>query len=415
MTFPASPAELALRQFEMRFGADSQRVVISAPGRVNLIGEHIDYHDLPVLPMAIQRRIWIAFRPRRDAHAWVISAGGYGEREFSFAQRQQPCPAGDWANYLKAASEAARSRWALVRGLDASIASDVPAAAGLSSSSALLVGFMLALLQTNCVLATQQELMDILPEGEQFVGTRGGAMDHAVILAAREGAALLVRFLPLECTPIPVPEGWSFVVAHSLVVAEKSGALRNEYNARRSAGERAISALGFRWFRSALDQCSASELQARARAAVEKSRMDEPAFRALTHVVSEAQRVEEAVAALRSGQAERFGELMLASHASLRDALRVSSSALDELVEAAMDAGALGARLTGAGFGGCVVMLCRTEERDRICTRLIESYYSKRASFDPDLHLIPAEPSAGALYDTLHAPAASQAQVGLDA
>jgi galactokinase len=388
--------------------------MISAPGRVNLIGEHIDYHDMPVLPMALQRRIWIAFRPRRDAQVLVISAGRYGERGFSLAQEQEPGPAGDWANYLKAAAQAARGRWELVRGLDASIASDLPAAAGLSSSSAVLVGFTLALLQANCILATQQELMDILPEGEQFVGTRGGAMDHAVILAAREDAALLVRFAPVACTPIPVPDEWCFLVAHSLEVAEKSGALRAEYNSRRTAGERAVAALGFGSFRAALDRCSTSELQARARAALAQRSIDAAEFRAFAHVVSEAQRVEYAAAALRRGEAEAFGALMVESHASLRDELRVSSAALDELVEKAMKAGALGARLTGAGFGGCAVALCRAEELDRIRGKLIESYYSQRASFDPNLHLIAVEPSAGALYDTSHQ-AASQAEVGVDA
>jgi galactokinase len=415
VTLRPSPAEFALFQFETRFGPGAEAIVISAPGRVNLIGEHIDYHNLPVLPMAIQRRIWIVFRPRRDARLSVISAGGYGEREFSLTRERDPGAAGDWANYLKAAAQAAGRRWELVRGLDASIASDLPAAAGLSSSSALLVGFMLALLQTNCILATQQELMDILPEGEQFVGTRGGAMDHAVILAGREGAALLVRFAPLECTPIPVPDGWSFLVAHSLEVAEKSGPLRAEYNARRAAGERAMAALGFQSFRAALDRCSASELQTRARTALAHGRLDALEFRAFSHVVSEAERVEDAAAALRGGEPEAFGKLMLASHMSLRDELRVSSPVLDELVEKAMAAGALGARLTGAGFGGCAVVLCRIEERDRICSRLVESYYSKRASFDPDVHLIPAEPSAGALYDTSHHAAAPQAEVGVDA
>lgn len=334
---------------------------------------------------------------------------GYGERDFWLTQDQEHGPAGDWGNYLKAAAQAARPRWPLVRGMDVSIASNLPAAAGLSSSSALLVGFMLALLETNSVLATEQELMHILPEGEQFVGTRGGAMDHAVILAARKGAALLVRFAPLACTPIAVPGGWCFLVAHSLETAEKSGAVRAEYNARRTAGERAISALGFRSFRAALDQCPASELQKQAGTAFAEARIDAAAFRAFVHVVSEAQRVEDAVAALRDGDAEAFGELMLASHASLRDELRVSSPALDELVEKVMHAGAAGARLTGAGFGGCALVLCRTAERDRIRSRLMENYYATRASFDPDLHLIAAEPSPGALYDTAHPFAAAPA------
>jgi galactokinase len=241
-------------------------------------------------------------------------------------------------------------------------------------------------------------------------------MDHAVILAAREGAALLVRFAPLGCTPVPIPGDWCFLVAHSLHTAEKSGALRAEYNARRAAGERAIAALGFSDYRAALERCCpASELVARARGAMNGGGMEAADLRALTHVVSEAQRVEEAVAALRGADAEEFGKLMLASHASLRDELRVSSAALDELVEEAMAAGALGARLTGAGFGGCAVVLCRKADCDQVRSGLVEGYYSERPGFDPGLHLIDAKPSNGALYDTSSAAAAFEAETGVEA
>jgi galactokinase len=370
-----------------QFGPGPAPSLISIPGRVNLIGEHIDYHDLPVLPMAIQRRIHIAFRARADANVRAVSSGPYGEREFDLSSPLEPGPSGDWLNYLKAAAQTANTRWPLTRGIDAAIASDLPAAAGLASSSALLVGFTLALLQANGISASTGDLMEILPEGEQFVGTRGGGMDHAAVLAGRAGCALLVRFSPLDLSPIPIPPDWRFLVAHSLTMAEKSGAVRAEYNARRAAGSRALVKLGLASFQSALEPCAAPD----------PGRLFDEERRAFLHVTSEAQRVEAAVAALRRADARNFGQLLCQSHASLRDNLRVSAPALDELVETAIHAGALGARLTGAGFGGCVVVLCTGDNCGRIRQALVDRYYAQRAGFDAANHLTAAEPSAGAL------------------
>jgi galactokinase len=374
------------------FGAGPEPAVISAPGRVNLIGEHIDYHNLPVLPIAIQRRIRIAFRPRTDRRIRAVSAG-YGVREFDWGPKLEPSGSGDWVNYVKAAAQAIEVRWSLARVIEAAIVSDLPPAAGLSSSSAVLTGFTLALLQANGVHATFEELMDILPDGEQFVGTRGGGMDHAAVLACKPGSALLIHFAPVSISQVPIPEDWAFLVAHSLTTAEKSGAIRAEYNSRRTAGARALQQLGLASYRSAVEERTFDELQALA------AKLDDEEQRCFLHVVGEAFRVENAVAALRDADAATFGRVLDASHESLRDKLRVSCPALDSLVEAARLAGAFGARLTGAGFGGCVVILCDAANRDRVRSELAERYYSGRAGFNPDMHLIAAEPSTGALRD----------------
>ncbi len=361
--------------------------LVSVPGRVNLIGEHIDYHNLPVLPMAIQRRISIAFRLRDDDRIRAVSSGGYGEREFALAPPLECGPAGDWTNYLKAAAQAATSRWNLTRGIDASITSDLPPAAGLSSSSALLAGFTIALLKANGIDADIEELMQILPDAEHFVGTRGGGMDHAAVLASRPGCALLVSFTPLELSPIPIPPDWSFLVAHSLITAEKSGALRSRYNALRAAGIRALHDLGLPSYAAALNADSTSSIS--------KIRGEAESM-AFLHVTSEAIRVRQAVSALQQSDFAAFGQLLNASHASLRDRLKVSSPAIDSLVAAAVEAGAAGARLTGAGFGGCVIILCKAAERERIRTELVNRYYSNHSNFYPQDHLFFAEPSAGA-------------------
>jgi galactokinase len=320
---------------------------VAAPGRVNLIGEHIDYHGLPVLPMALRRAIRIDFQPRRDRIIRATSSG-FGTREFEWTTDLRPGAAGDWENYLRAAARLVEPGL----GVDAVVTSDLPPAAGLSSSSALLVAFTLCLLRANHRKASFAELMQVLPDGEHFVGTRGGGMDHAASLASKAGCASLIEFKPLAVHHIPVPRDWAFLVAHSMETAEKSGGAREEYNARRRAG---------------VNQ----------------------------HTTSEAARVHAAVTAMQRHDAAAFGRLLLESHASLRDYLKVSTPSLDRLVDAAMQSGALGARLTGAGFGGCAVILCRRADREQVRLGLLERFYGGQAT---ENLLIDVEPGPGALW-----------------
>jgi galactokinase len=198
--------------------------------------------------------------------------------------------------------------------------------------------------------------MEILPEGEHFVGTRGGGMDHAASLASRAGSASLIHFEPVRVDHIPIPSDWTFLVAHSGHTAEKSGAVRERYNAVRTAGAEALRDFGFASYADAV-------------ARVDLSGVTQPVF---LHVVSEARRVMECVDAMRSNDPDRFGRLLLDSHASLRDRLQVSTPTLDGIVETAMSAGALGARLTGAGFGGCAVVFCRKSAADAVTDALID-------------------------------------------
>jgi galactokinase len=192
--------------------------------------------------------------------------------------------------------------------------------------------------------------MEILPEGERFVGTRGGGMDHAAALASKEGCASLVSFRPLAVRHVPVPPEWTFLAADSLVRAEKSGAARERYNAARNGPG------------------------------------------AAAHVAGESARVHAAVEAMERGDAEAFGRLLQESHASLRDRLKVSCEALDRLVDAAMEAGATGARLTGAGFGGCALVFCLKPGAASVERRLVERFYGGDRS-----RIIHAEPGSGAL------------------
>lgn len=397
MTFPQS-------QFRQAFGDGGEIQLVSVPGRVNLIGEHIDYHGLPVLPIAIRRYVSVAFRPRADRLIRAASAEPYGPREFEWTPDLAPAAPGDWQNYLRAAAQligsAAFSLPERAIGIDAAIVSDLPAAAGLASSSALLVAFTLALLRANHYTPTFEELMQVLPEGEQFVGTRGGGMDHAVVLASEPGCASLIHFEPLSVRAIPIPPEWGFLVAHSLETAEKSGSVREAYNARRRAGTTALERLGFASYRAAIQGRSFDQLESLASSANLNSIEEKDGF---LHVTGEALRVEAAVSALERRDASAFGDLLLKSHASLRDRLKVSFPALDRLVDAAMESGAIGARLTGAGFGGCVVIFQDKRELPALRSRLIERYYSARPDFEEHRHLIDAEPGPGVLFEEKHA------------
>jgi galactokinase len=379
------------------FGPGGESALVSAPGRVNLIGEHIDYHGLPVLPIAIRRSVRVAFRARADRRIRAVSAGGYGVRDFDWTADLAPVAGGDWENYLRAAACAVGRKWGTGRGVDAAIVSDLPPAAGLSSSSALIVAFTLSLLRANAAAPTFEELMEVLPEGEQFVGTRGGGMDHAASLASQAGCASLIEFDPLAVRFVPVPPDWAFLVAHSLTVAEKSGAVRQQYNACRAAGTTALQRLGFPSYRLAIEGRTLAQLEELAAQKVTAHKLNDAERASFLHVASEALRVRAAVRAMEQHDAAVFGSLLLASHASLRDRLHVSCHSLDRLVEAAMDSGALGARLTGAGFGGCAVVFCRKPDLPSVRGRLIQRYYAELPEFDEPMHLIHAAPGPGAL------------------
>ena len=216
-------------------------------------------------------------------------------------------------------------------------------------------------------------------------------MDQAAILMGKSGHALRIGFSPLSVREVPVPEGWGFVVAHSLASAEKSGTARDTYNARRAEVEAAAAAVGEGSYPELLAGRSADELLAHARPA-----LTGPGYRRFRHVITEADRVAGAEAALAAADIDTFGALMLASHASLRDDFDVSTPALNELVDAAGAAGAVGARLTGAGLGGCVAALLPASDVSAFLTRLAERFYRPRGVRDPSNRLFSVRPSDGA-------------------
>jgi len=402
--------------FERRWGAPPTHVV-RAPGRVNLIGEHIDYCGLPVLPMAFDRAVWIAFRGLSTPHVRIATeVPGLEPAEFAPLPPIRPGPRGSWANYVRAAIESVEpyaEGKPVACGLEALVRSDLPVAAGLSSSSALVVAVALAWLRVRGVTLGPEPgprlaLAEILARGERYVGTAGGGMDQAACLLGRRGHALRIEFGPLAATPIPIPAVWRFVVAHSGTRAEKSGAAQATYNARTREAAGALARVlevvggaipeGGAWSLGppgSPDPAAAypralEALGTEGALAAAKRALDPPLRARFRHIVTEHARVADAEDALRAGALERFGARLAASHASLRDDYEVSTPALDELVEAAVSAGAAGARLTGAGLGGAIVAVC---EADR--AEAVEASLRARGA-DP---VLPATAADGAAID----------------
>lgn len=402
------PREGASERFEALFGGPATHLS-RAPGRVNLIGEHIDYNGLPVLPMALQKEIRIALRPREDERVVLHNIDpAFEPVDFEIAPAIPRGPEGHWSNYVKAPANELARRFAIWRGFEGVVESSVPPAAGLSSSSALVIAVGLALAHINEVSTEARGLAEVMAAAERFVGTEGGGMDQAISLGARARHAARISFDPLRLRHVGVPDDWCFVVADTGKRAEKSGRVRVAYNLRRKecaeafrlvAGHVATADITTKLATSYADLLGMIDVETLLDAA--DAVLDGVLGRRFRHVVTEAARVETAVDALRAADVGRFGHLMDASHGSLRTDFGVSSTELDELVAIAREGGARGARLTGAGFGGSVVALADRWTVGGVLETLVSEYFEPRRLTERlDERVFIAVPSAGATYET---------------
>ncbi|HEX5616251.1 MAG TPA: galactokinase [Acidimicrobiia bacterium] len=327
---PAEPAESA--------DASSPRHrVARAPGRVNLIGDHTDYQEGWCVPMAIDREVVVTWTARPDAIVRATSDGQPGVVELDANDPPDPRTVEPrWGSYVAAVARLLQDRGVTPRGLDASVHSTVPVGAGLSSSAALEVAVACALLDAaDAELAPLDVALLAQAAEHAATGVPCGIMDQLASVSGRAGHALLIDCRSLTTTPVLIPTGVAVLVVHSGV---DRALVDSEYAARREACEAAARRLGVLALRDA----------------VPADVRDDPFAR---HVVSENARALAFADALRSGDLRTAGGLMSASHASLRDDFRVSTPELDTLVDLLERGGAHGARLTGAGFGGCVVAL----------------------------------------------------------
>lgn len=362
---PQDHLDDASRGFADAFGTAPDGVW-SAPGRVNLIGEHLDYNGGPVLPLAIDHRTLVAASARPDGQVRMVSRQDSATWEGSLADLQPGRPSG-WCGYAAGVLWASREAGHRVSGVDLLVDGRVPVGGGLSSSAALTCAVALASAELSgrdvSGDGARRELADLCVRAENdFAGAPTGGMDQAVVLRARAGHALLLDCATFDAEQVPVPGDGELLVVDTRSHHELSD---GQYGGRRAACERAAQELGV----PRLADLDVTELPT-----VLRRLPDEELRGVVRHVVTEVHRVAEVVAHLRGGRLLDAGPSLLASHASMRDDFAISTPELDLVVEAAVAAGAPGARMTGGGFGGSAVVVCRAGDRERIAQAVAAAF-----------------------------------------
>ena len=380
-------AELEER-FRAHFGEATGILIVRAPGRVNLLGEHTDYNGGFVLPMTIDRAVWLALRARGDRQVRLCSANF--EQTLDYSLEQPPAlPAGGWASYVTGVIEELRQRQLLHSGLEAVILGDVPLGGGLSSSAALEVATLVALQALTGFALDGPAAARLCQQVEhRYAGVQCGIMDQFASRLGRRAHALFLDCRSLDYQNLPLPlEELRVVIVNSGVKRQLAGC---KYDERRAECQQGVATLQRqRPSIAALRDATLSELEGHA------GELPDPVLRRCRHVIKENQRVQQAAEHLRAGRLAALGELMYQSHTSLRDLYQVSCPELDALVElAAETAGVLGARMTGAGFGGCTVHLVEAAAVGSLVGR-VRRDYGRRFQLEPGIFVLEDNVEAG--------------------
>lgn len=381
------PDTIAADRFRELHGAPPA-FVVRAPGRVNLIGEHTDYNDGYVLPAALDFQVTIAASPRPDRTVSTWSTVFGQQDAFSLDAITRP-DAAPWGAYLRGVATILASEGCGLRGFDAVVHGTVPLASGLSSSAAMEVAACLAFEQAGgfALDGVRRALLCQRAERE-YVGVQCGIMDQFISALGEAGHALFIDTKTLDYQAVPMADdGISIVVGNTNRPRELVG---SAYNTRRAECEEAV-----RLLQTALPAIASLRDVTPDDLARHAALLPPVILRRARHVVTENARVLESVAALRAGDMARFGTLMSASHASLRDDYEVSCAELDAMVDAAHAVrGTLGARMTGAGFGGCTVSLVRTD-RVEAFTDSVGDAYRRATGLEPAFYVCRAAAGAG--------------------
>ena len=370
--------EQIVARFTSLFG-ESPSCVIRAPGRVNLIGEHTDYNDGFVLPMAIDRAVWIAMRPRAD-HTLVLHSMDFDEVAVIDLENLRHEGAG-WSEYVKGVAYVLGTD-AELRGWEGVMAGDVPIGAGLSSSAAVEMAAARALAVAGNLPwdAARMALVGQRAENE-WVGMNCGIMDQMISAAGRRDHALLIDCRTLATQAVPLPPDTAVVV---LDTATRRGLVDSAYNERRAQCETAAAYFGVPALRD-VDMATFTSAA---------SGLDAVVRQRARHVISENERTLAAADAMRRGDAVEMGRLMDASHASMRDDFEISRDEMDVMVALAQgDAACYGARMTGGGFGGAAVALVRSAEATRFAASVAESY-RRATGLEPQIYICSATDGA---------------------
>lgn len=353
-----------------RYFGSEPAMLFRAPGRVNLIGEHTDYNDGFVLPCAIDRDTVVAIGPADDGAITAIALDFDGDRDSFGAGGPIRRAAAEWANYLRGMAGALIDEGFAPMPANMVIAGDVPLGSGLSSSASLemAAGTALAAMSGHKIDPVRMAKLAQRAEND-FVGCACGIMDQLISARGQMGHALLIDCRSLDCTPVSLPRGVSILIAHSGVRHAHAG---GEYNDRRRQCEAAARHYGVAALRDlTLDQLDAG-----------KAGLSEVCYRRARHVVTENSRTKAAASALKHGDMAGLGELMAQSHASMRDDFEITIPAIDRLAEimTAPLAGGGGARMTGGGFGGCVVAVAPDQKVSAVIEAVAGQYRTPEGS-----------------------------------
>lgn len=365
--------------FEERFGAHPTHLV-RAPGRVNVIGEHTDYSGGFAMPVALEEAVWIALRARDDRRLHLHSLD---YDEICELDLEAPPRAGEgWREYPKAVAWALSQEGRRLAGWEGVAAGDVPQGAGLASSAALQLAVARSFAAVMDLAWQPRAFAKLVQRAEnEWVGVRCGILDPLASACAVEGHALWIDCRSLAVEPVPLPHDSRLLV---LDTATRRGLVDSAYNERRAQCEEIARSFD----KAQLRDLDPEELEAGA------STLEPVLLRRARHVVTENARVEAAARAMREGHSANLGELMTRSHASLRDDFEVSSPALDAIVDSAQStAGCFGARMTGAGFGGCALALVAAPQVEAFMASL-PAAYRQRSGLEASI--LPCTPSRGA-------------------
>jgi galactokinase len=384
MTLPEL-AEQAAKQFQQAYGVPP-RWIAAAPGRVNVIGEHTDYNDGFVLPMAIERYTVIAAAPSGSRQIQLRSAANDQPAIIDLAKPLQPFPKGTWANYCAGVVAGFLGRKQDPGGFNAIIHSTVPLGGGLSSSAALEVATatLLEIITGRALDPVEKALLCQKAEHE-YAGVPCGIMDQFISVMGKPDHLLLLDCRTRQPELVPMSDPSVALLITNTNVKHELGS--GEYAHRRAQCEAAAKVLGVPSLRDA----SAAQLTAA------QGRMEEVVFRRARHVIGEIERTTRAAGEIRKSNWPAAGELMYASHRSLRDDYEVSCAELDAVVDIAAEIGqkgrVFGCRMTGGGFGGCTVALVQSRAVDAISQKISEAY-EKRTGIKATMFV--SRPAGGA-------------------
>lgn len=366
--------------FQAVYG-EAPQIIVRAPGRVNLIGEHTDYNDGFVLPMAIERAIWIALRSRMDRSVEIHTLD-FDEGVIHFPldakERRDPSP----AEYIKGMSYMLGNAGYPLAGWEGVIKGDVPIGAGLSSSAALEMATAQAFAAVSGFTFDPPKMARLGQQVEnEWIGVQSGIMDQMISAAGQAGSALLIDCRSLEVEAAPLPPETAVVIMDT---GTRRGLVGSAYNERRQQCEIAAQFYGV----PALRDLDLATFETR------MNQLDDLPRRRAHHVITENARTLQARDAMKAGDPVALGALMNQSHVSMRDDFEISSDALNAMVEAAHQQPACyGARMTGGGFAGCAVALIQAQNANDFAAAVSEAY-QKTTGNTPALYV--SQPAQGA-------------------